>query len=438
MEKQEIIKILDDWNFWQKDLNTGIFRDVYVNKIESFIETGMIVAITGARRSGKSFIMRQAAKKLMEKGVEKNRILIVNLEDPRFTGLDLKFLDEIYETYLDYQKPKEKPYIFLDEIQEVKNWEKWPLMIKELEKAYIAVSGSNAHLLSKELATLLTGRRLDVEIFPLSFAEFLNFNDLQIDKNNISYQEEKIKKMLGYYSENGGFPEIAFKENKKEFLVSYFNDLLKKDLFGRHNIRKTEKFKSLVKFYLSNITSPITFNSLGKTFEISDETIEKFSGYLEEIYLTIFLKRFSVKVKNQEKSPRKVYALDTGLSNAVGFRFSENLGILDENLVFIELLRRKNFDLNLEIYYWKDAYGKEVDFVVKNNLEIKELIQVCHNCNDEKTKKREVSALLKAMEELKINNGTIITNGKKDQENEEKIGDKIIKYKPLWKWLLKV
>lgn len=344
-------------------------------------------------------------------------------------------MNEIYEAYLDYQKPKEKPYIFLDEIQEVKDWEKWPLMVKELEKAYIAVSGSNAHLLSKELATLLTGRRLDVEIFPLSFKEFLKFNSIQAD-DGIDYRKDDIKKMLESYIENGAFPEIVFKENKKEFLISYFNDLLKKDLFGRYSIRKADKFKGLIKFYLSNITSSITFSSLEKTFGISDETIDKFSGYFEEVYLLMFLKRFSIKIKDQEKSPRKVYALDTGISNAAGFRFSENLGILDENIVFIELLRRRNFDMNLEVYYWKDIYGKEVDFVIKDNLEIKELIQVCHDCSEVKTKKRETSALLKAMEELKLNSGTIITNKREDQEGEEKIGDKIIRYKPLWKWLL--
>ncbi len=137
MDKNEIIKIFGDWNFWDKDLNAGINRPYYLNKIKNFHESSHIIVITGARRSGKSFIMRQTAKTLIKGCVRKNNILIVNFEDPRFVELNTKILQQIYDVYLEFLNPQEKPYLFLDEIQEVKDWEKWVRIIHELDKAKI-------------------------------------------------------------------------------------------------------------------------------------------------------------------------------------------------------------------------------------------------------------------------------------------------------------
>jgi len=161
MDKNEIIKILGDWNFWDKDLNTGINRPYYLDKIKNY-ESSHIIVITGARRSGKSFIMRQTAKALIKEGIRRNTILMVNFEDPRFLELNTKTLQQIYEVYLEFLDPQEKSYLFLDEIQEVKDWEKWVRTIHELDKAKTIISASNAKLLSRELSTLLTGRHLDL------------------------------------------------------------------------------------------------------------------------------------------------------------------------------------------------------------------------------------------------------------------------------------
>ena len=434
MRKQEILKILEDWNFWKKEQETGIERSFYLKKIEKFILSEQIIVITGPRRSGKSFIIKQMAKKLMNDGVNKNQILIINFEDPRFSELNTALLQKIYETYLEFFPQKAKPYIFLDEIQEVEKWEKWVLTMQELKKAHIIVSGSNAKLLSKEFSTLLSGRHLDITVLPLCFKEFLDFKGLKLkDDLDLISNEIKIKSLFQEYIQNGSFPELAIKENKKEILLTYFNDLLEKDIIRRYKIRKKEQVKKLLKFYFSNVSCLMSFNSIEKFLEISADTIEKFSDYFENAYLLFFLKRFSFKVREQEKSPRKVYGIDPGLINTISFKFSENIGKLAENIVFLKFLQKKFQNPDLEIYYWKDEQHREVDFLVKEKNIIKSLYQVCWDLSDLKTKQREIKSLIKASNELKCSNLLVITD---DYDGEEKIKGKKIKFVSLWKWLM--
>lgn len=434
MDKNELIAILQDWNFWRKDVATGVPRREYLSRARRFLDTHQVLTVTGPRRAGKSFIMRQLAKKLQDEGVDKNRILFVNFEDPRFPKPDTQLLEQIYETYLEFLAPKGEIYLFLDEVQEVEAWEKWVRTMHELRKAKMVVSGSNAKLLSRELGTLLTGRHLDMTVFPLSFREFLEFNDLVVkDDLDLLDKKTQVKGLLRSYLEFGAFPEVGLSQEKKEILLNYFEDLVTKDLLRRFKIRKHEELKALVKFYLSNAAQLTTFNSIAKFLRISPETVEKFSGYLEQVYLTFFLKRFSFKVKEQEKSPRKLYGIDTGLNNAVGFRFSENIGRSAENAVFLELRRRQAFQPELEFYYWKDIHHREVDFVVKEGLKITDLIQVCWNVEDPGTKNRELRALRKAMDELKSATGLVLTE---EYEAEEEVKAKKIRFVPLWKWFL--
>ena len=436
MDKNEIMEILQDWNFWKKDLETGIERGIYLDKLRGFLKTGQIVTITGARRAGKSFLMRQLIRSLISEGVDRRNILMVNFEDPRFTELDAKTLQSTYEAYLEFLNPQGQIFIFLDEVQEVSGWERWVRTIHELNKARLVISGSNAKLLSRELSTLLTGRHIDLVVFPLSFREYLAFNGIDLkDRLDFISKRVEIEGFFRKYLEWGGFPEVVLSPSEsKQMLFHYFEDIINKDLIRRYRIRKSERLNSLAKFYLTNISSSITFNSLEKFLNISADTVEKFSHWLEDVYLLFFLKRFSFKVKEQEKSPRKVYAIDTGLVNAIGFRFSQNLGRFAENIVFLELVRRRALEKNaLEFYYWKDPQHREVDFVVKEGLGVTQVLQVCWELNRPETKIREIKALLKGMEELKLAEGFVITQ---DLEKEENIVGKKIKYVPLWKWLL--
>jgi predicted AAA+ superfamily ATPase len=294
----------------------------------------------------------------------------------------------------------------------------------ERRKAKVVVSGSNAKLLSRELGTLLTGRHLDVTVYPLSFGEFLRFNNMSVkDERHANMRRVEIRTLLRKYIEFGAFPEIGFSERKKELLLAYFEDLVTKDLLRRFRIRKENELRALARFYLSNVSCLTTFS-----------TVEKFAACFEQVYLIFFLKRFTFKLREQEKSPRKVYVIDTGLSNAVGFRFSENIGRLAENIVFLELKRLQASNPELELFYWKDIHHREVDFVLKQGQKVKSLIQVCWNIADFKTKDREIRSLLKAIGELNQENAVVVTE---DYESVDKINGQSIHFVPLWKWLLK-
>lgn len=434
MKKEEILEILVDWNFWRRELNTGIKREGYVDRAGNFLKTNMILSVLGVRRSGKSFIMRQIVKNLIDSGLDPKETLFINFEDRRFKDFSVNILDEILDTYLEFIKPASTPYVFVDEVQLIDRWERWARTMNELQKAKLIVSGSTSQIISKELASTLTGRHLDLKVFPLSFNEFLKFKKIEI-KNFLDLINKKIELRRSFreYAQYGGFPEVVLGESKNEILIFYFEDILTKDIVKRFSVKKIDKLEALAKFYLTNISNSITFNSLGRTLKISKDTVEKYSWYLENAFLFFFIKRFSFSLKEQDNSPRKVYSLDVGLSNAMGFRFSENFGKVMENIAAVELLRRAAQNPLMEIYYWKDVSGKEVDFVVKEGIEVKGLIQVTYASSKEEIAERELSALIKAMKEFKLKEGLILTE---ELEGEEEVNGYVIKYKPLWKWLL--
>ncbi len=434
MDKNNILSILNDWNFWKKELPSGIKRTAYVDRLHAALATRQIIVITGPRRAGKSFVMRQFAQELTAQGTPKENILMINFEDPRFDELNAATLQQIYETYVEYLAPKGMPYVFLDEVQEVEGWEKWVRTFHELGKAHLVISGSNAKLLSRELSTLLTGRHIDVTVLPLSFSEFLAFNGIIIgDRVDENARKIDIARALTASLEFGAYPQVVLTDDKQPMLLNYYDDLITKDLIRRFKIRKPEHLKALARFYLSNTASPITFNSMANFLKLSVDTVDKFSGYLEDAYLIFLVKRFSFKVKEQEKSPRKVYAIDTGLANVVGFRSSPNTGKLAENLVFIELMRQCAEHAAQELFYWKDERHREVDFVIKEGLRVTRLIQVCWDIAAPKTKDREIAALNRAMDELHLTEGVIVTN---DYAAVETHDDTTIRFVPLAEWLL--
>jgi predicted AAA+ superfamily ATPase len=216
-------------------------------------------------------------------------------------------------------------------------------------------------------------------------------------------------------------------------LRSYYEDILGRDVMQRFGVKKFDKLKALARFYLTNISSPISFRRVAGFVRLPTETVRRFSSYLEMANLVFFTKRFSWSVKEQENSPRKVYSIDVGLSNAVGFRFGENLGKLAENLVALELRRRQLQHPSMEFFYWKDRAQREVDFVIKEGLQVKGLIQVCWDPSEEETRKREVRGLLEAMDEFGLREGLILTE---DFEGEEELNGRRIVYRPVWNWLL--
>jgi len=432
--ENRIIDALLDWNLW------GHFKeDIKNREITVKPSKNIISVIKGVRRSGKTMLTYLTAK-----NYPKEKTLFINFEDPRLQDIksdDIIKIVEIYQKFLNKGLPD---LLVLDEVQNIKGWEKVARLYTESKKINVLVTGSSSKLMSEEYSSILSGRHLDLELFPLSFREILNWNNidtssiLEIYKNKI-----EVTRTLDYYIKFGGFPRTVLEENetkKLNLLRQYFNDIIQRDVVIRYKIKNIEKLEALAKIYLSNISTIQSFNKLRKILNISLDTVERFTRYFEIARLFITLSKFSYSVKNQIISPRKVYCIDTGLYNALGFKFSENIGRLMENLVYIELLRQKSyFNPNMEIYYYKDYQGYEIDFLVKEGIEVKELIQVTYATDFDEISPREYRALIKASELFKGTRLTIITWDYEDQRVLEWWGRKAkIDFVPLWKWLLKI
>jgi len=421
MEKTEIIEILSRWNFWSREPDTGIMREC-TDELLKFVRTDKIVSIVGVRRSGKTTLMKQMIKLLMGNPRD---FLFVNFEEPAFEGADAALLQRIYDAYLEIVRPTGKPFIFLDEVQNVRGWERFVRSLNERKEAFITVSGSSSKLLSEELASVLTGRQIYFEVLPMSFREFLASRGL--DRTEALLNATEARRLLREYMEWGGFPEVALNSDpdfRMRTLTSYYEDIIGRDVVQRFSVKKSDKLKALSRFYLTNTASPVSFTGISGDLRLPTETVRRFSSYLETANLIFFVRRFSWSVKEQENSPRKVYSVDAGLSNRVGYRFRE--GKIAENLVAIELRRRGK-----EAFYWRDRSDREVDFVVKDD-KVRELIQVCWDLSDGRTRQREVRSLVRAMEEFGLEEGLILNS---ELDSEEADGKRIL-YRPLWRWLL--
>ena len=427
---EQIIEILIESNFWRQDQNVGIERTNYLNRLSDLALEGMAVTIVGPRRSGKSTIMYQLIKRLIDGGVPRENTLHVNFEDPRFYGeLNPQFMSKLFDAYMMILRPKGKVYIFLDEVQNVAGWERFVRFLVDQQRHAIYITGSSSSLLSKELGTLLTGRHLDLTIYPLSFSEFLFFKGIKLENQlDLLSQKTKIRRLVGEYMRWGGFPAAVLGKNKQEILLNYMADILSRDIVERYNIKKVNNLKTLSKYYMTNCASLISFNSIKGFISMPVDTVERYSEYLNNAFLFFYLKRFSFSLKEQEKNPRKVFCIDSGLRNAVSMGFSEDRGRVLENIVFLKFLQKGN-----EVYYWKDKQGYEVDFIVVEGGKVTGVYQVSYSVREARTKTRETNALIRALICFDLKEGTIITE---NQEMEETLKGFRIRYMPVWKFLL--
>lgn len=378
-----------------------------------------ILAILGVRRAGKSLYSLLLSKNTPH--------AYVNFDDPELGGIKANELKKVLEAVI--QLKGDVDTIILDEIHNINSWELFATRLRE--KKRVIITGSNSQMLSGELGTRLTGRHADFTLYPFSFREYLTYHGFQ---PNI-YETEGIAKTKSYFNRyltEGGFPEVQ--KFGKYVARRIFEDIIQKDVIVRHNIRLHSSFREVTRLVTSNVGSETSFNKLKNIAGVkSVHTIKNYVGYLENAFLVIKLERYSPKLKEQIISPKKIYLVDTGLTH-LNFKVSGDYGKLMENLVAVELMRRKSYnELQTEIYYWKDYQQKEVDFVIKEGPEIKQLIQVCYDLGNYNTRERETKSLLKASRELKCRNLLILTE---DDEGEEKLDRKTIKYKPLWKWLI--
>lgn len=397
-----------------------IERDVNKKLLKKFIKYPNILVILGIRRCGKSVLSWLL--------MEGEKYGYINFDDESLYGIQTKDLNTVLKAF--YELYGEIDHIILDEIQNVPGWELFATRLRGTKR--IIITGSNSQLLSGELSTHLTGRHIDYVLFPFSFREFCVYNeiDFSIKNDHTTLTSAKMEKALREYIRNGGLPE-AYKFGES-IVKTIFGDIITKDIIRRHNI-KIGIIESLAKYLVTNFSSEITFNKLKNVFSIKKvQTIKKYVKYFEEAYLIFILERFSFKLKEQIIAPKKIYCADTGVINSISFKSSENIGKLFENIVCVELFRRK-YKNSYEIYYWKDHQQREVDFIIKRGPKINQLIQVCYDIEDIKVKDREIDGLIRASKELKCNNLLVITE---DKDGDEIIDKKKIRHIPLWKWLL--
>lgn len=397
------------------------FKEKYVDRNADFgkLKNNIIKVIVGPRRAGKSFLAVHFLKKQGNFGY-------INFDDEKL--IETTDYDELISAMNSvYNNPK---YFLFDEIQ---NLSKWELFVNRLQRQgyNLVITGSNSNLLSKELATHLTGRHFLINVFPFSFNEYLEFF-------NKEFTSSEIKEKLSDYVLNGGYPEPLVKNlDLKEYLSTLFNSIIYKDIIKRYDIRNPKQMENLAFYLISNIANEYSYNSLTKVGQIkSSHTIEKYLHYLEESFIFFSLNRFSYKIKEQLSSNKKIYCIDNGLIQSIGFKVSPDFGKIYENIVACDLKRRE-IDRELNFYYWKNSQHEEVDFVIKKGNKVEQLIQVCYDVSNLNTKKREIKALIKASKELKCNNLFVITEDYAAEEDIEWFGvKKKVKFIPLWKWLL--
>ena len=389
-----------------------------VQDFDGLLSSKQIKLITGPRRSGKS---TQALLMLRDRN-----FAYLNFDDNGLLshwdeGLVMSMLEDVYPGY---------EYLLLDEVQNLDHWDLW------VSKLYrngvnMVITGSNAKLLSSEMATVLTGRYLQVQMFPFSLGEVFEWNKLP---SSFIGKDEEVRAMpvQDDYLRNGGYPEtVEARSITRSYLSTLFDSIVWKDVAKRHKVRNVKDLNDMAMYLLSNFCCPLSYNGVAYDLGFASvATTKKYMDYLNEPYLFFYLPRYNNKLKLMKKAPQKVYLVDNGFVSAKAFSLSDNLGRLLENQVFVELLRR-GYDTEKNLFYYLSRNDKETDFVTRSGNRIESLIQVCYDLSSPKTLKREVDSLVECAQELKCDNLFIIT------WDEERIIEKdgyVIKVVPVRKW----
>ncbi len=438
LRREEIIELISVENFWGRPQEVGIERDHYLKHLNRLAKAkDFSISIIGVRRSGKTFLTKQFLKKAIDSGLDPKQTLYVNLEDPRFHPyLSLELLDEIYQAYRTFVNKEGFALIVLDEVQNVKNWEKWVRRTMEKENVQIVMTGSTSSLLKTEVSTALTGRSLTLEVFPLSFHEFLKFKGVVLeDQLDVVKNKAKIERLFMEYLQFGGFPRVVLEEDeflKREMLKELFDGIVMRDIVFRYGFRDVNSVKLVAELAINSFSSLKSVSSLRNELagilkrKVSPNFVAEVMEALRESYLLFTIPPFSPKIKDVKKYPKKIYAVDTGLATTVTLSFSKNLGRLVENAVALHLIKKYGEN---NLFYYRGK--REVDFILREGLRITKAIQVTWDLRE--SYEREVKALLEAMDVFNLGEGIIVTA---DQEREEVYEDKEIRVLPFWKFLL--
>lgn len=383
--------------------------------VKTLLDNPMIKLITGPRRVGKSTyaLLMLQGKSFAYLNFDDNLLLSAWDEE-----LVMRTLDEVYPNY---------EFLLLDEVQNLKDWDVWVSKLYRRGKNLV-ITGSNAKMLSGEMATVLTGRYLQVEMLPFSLTETIEWKSANINSISNAKQAEAVA-IADDYLRNGGYPEtIDMRSITRNYLSTLFDSIIWKDVAKRHNIRNITDLNNIALYLLSNFCNPLSANDIAKELSMTSvTTTRKFMDYLHEPYLFYYLPRFNNKLKLMKKAASKVYVIDNGFVAAKAFNLSENLGRLLENEVFVELLRQ-GYQVETSLFYYRSRNDREVDFVTRQGTHINQLIQVCYDMTSPKTEKREVSSLIECAGELKCNNLLIITNNEEREIHTDGYNIKVIPF----------
>ncbi len=402
MLKDTLKNIIETQRWELNAFDPGVER-----KESNLVDTSLpyAIIISGIRRCGKSTLLHQLLGKL-------NSFYYLNFEDTRLIGFEAQDFEKLDEAF-DELYGEAEFYLF-DEIQNVENWEIFVRSRLDRRKKFI-ITGSNASLLSRELGTRLTGRHVDIELFPFSFEEMLLFS--QIKGSADTFDE---------YLFNGGFPEYL-KFGKPYLLRELLNDILQRDIVARHNIRDSRSLRAMAVYLLTNAGKVFSYNGLRRMFDLgSTNTAISYVSYLEDSYLIFTVPKFDYSMKKQIVNERKVYSVDNGLSVANSASLTRDKGRMLENAVFVALRRSHR-----EIYYFRER--GECDFLIKEGNALSEAIQVTYELNED-NKDREINGLLETLSKFDLVGGLILTHS---QEDRFTIDGREITVLPVWKWMLR-
>ena len=369
---------------------------------DELLQNPLIKLITGPRRVGKSVfaLLMLQGKNFAYLNFDDNQLLDKWDED-----LVMSAIEDVYPGY---------DFILLDGVQNLPDWDLWIGKLYRRGKNLV-ITGSNAKMLSSEMATVLTGRYLQIEMLPFSLEETMSWKNISLLREE---QAAQATMLIDDYMRNGGYLEtISARSITKSYLSTLFDSILLKDITKRHNIRNTNDLYNLDSYLLSNFCNPISANDLARELGLSSvATTKKSCDYLSEPYLFFYLPRFNNKLKLMNKAPKKVYVVDNGFVQSTAFNLSENLGRLLENQVFVELLRR-GYIPGQTLFYYRSRNDREIDFVTRKGTMVEQLIQVCYDMTSEKTRKRELDALVEVAGELHCDNLLVVTNDQQEKIN---------------------
>lgn len=387
---------------------------------DEWLQTSEILIISGIRRCGKSVLMQQIRDRLVEKD------FFFNFDDERLANFKLDDFQKLQECFVELFG--EQHTYYFDEIQNIEGWERF---VRRLYNAgnKIVITGSNARMLSRELGTHLTGRYLQVEIYPFSFQEYLAMNEIPVNAKTLYTTTGRATMVKSFvkYMECGGFPKFL-QDGSVSYLTSLYESIIYRDILTRNGLTNEKEMLEMMFYLASNATKRVTYSSLGKVVGIQHpDTIKNYLEYIQQTYLISQLFRYDPSVKKQMMSPKKIYFVDNAIIKRIGFNATENNGVFLENLVFIELKRR-----GWDVYYYADK--KECDFIVRKGLHISDAYQVTLKMDSPQTREREIAGVREAMQAYSLSKGYILTFEGKETINFD--DGTIVEVVPVWEWIL--